>query len=917
MKHSKRNRTSEVAVGEQLDAFKIAQSSNAPKREHKPFVPGPNPDLPGFIARHSTPYDPEHDDYDVTAFDHDLEVYKHNKLYSMHIYWSKKDPVAITEYIKHYTKPGDIVLDPFCGSGTTGCAAISVSRYPVLVDVSSSAAFLAYHYCLFPESEQAKTAINALLQSEESREIDDLYSTRCDRCGGQAITEFAIWSDTFQCPGCATIVPLFDCPEVYVSFPDGEKKKKRVCPSCLKKYSGIAKREFVISTRSKKFQPKLVATKYVCLGNCRPKGKIRRHNDSTSKAQEFFRRYDLAAAERVGTEEISTWYPKRRMMDVPAERKVWGVKWRAGTANFEEVSGLFTPRNLYGLALLRKVANSDHPFTEVSPLLYLTWIVHKCSNLMGCGSDGVGRISVGTYYIPPIRLEARPTKYLAQAKTQIVGHFEAKSTLAYDGEFIISAEANRTAFQRIPADSMDYIFTDPPYLNIEVQYGELNFLWDAWLDLPNSLAEEITLNPIHSHPWEQAEDALRYSIAEMYRVLKPSRWASICYHDTSEANWAMLQRAVLDAGFEIHTVTCLDPRSKSRKAITSEKIVKTDLVLNCRKPRNGETNSREVHQRELLRVSSRVKDIIIEHLIIKGGQTRDKLWDVVLKRLLSRGQMAAHRFDDLLSEVAFRSESGRWFLRDEFESLSQSDIKNEEAAGDALLRFARLRCTGVPAKFAAQMALSNFRFAPGDINEGEIEIFIKNSFIHSAEAEKKFKLGARMKGIEFYDCLFFYLTHFLKGRSAGKTPKRNLADFLEEYLVRFRHGDKWLYRVPDDVEAASLRKARQTGLGRRIRQFVSFLKGEGDFPTEKMPDAKTLVAWMKHCATFGLAEEGVLLFDRGGLAGQLIQLSEDDRYDAQDYYAQCRRKAGKAKAEDNTDMDDEDVDDEAGEVDEE
>lgn len=215
------------------------------------------------------------------------------------------------------------------------------------------------------------------------------------------------------------------------------------------------------------------------------------------------------------------------------------------------------------------------------------------------------------------------------------------------------------------------------------------------------------------------------------------------------------------------------------------------------------------------------------------------------------------------------------------------------------------------------MALSTPHLASADLNEGEIELYIKRTFINDLEAEKKFKLGARMKGLEFYDCLFFYLTHFLKGRPAGKTPRRNLADFLEEYLVRFKDADKWLSRVPDDVETATLRKARQTGLGRRIRQFTSFLKGEGGFATEKMPDAKTLVAWMKHCAAFGLAEEGVLLFEKGGLAGQLAQLSEDDRYDAQDYYSQCRMRTGKAKSEDDTDMDEVDVDDEAGELDEE
>ena len=303
-------------------------------------------------------------------------------------------------------------------------------------------------------------------------------------------------------------------------------------------------------------------------------------------------------------------------------------------------------------------------------------------------------------------------------------------------------------------------------------------------------------------------------------------------------------------------------------------------------------------------VSRRVRDILVETLAHTGGQTRDRLWDIVLRRLLARGQMAEHRFDDILAEVAFRPESGRWFLKEEFEALSQSDIRNEESAGEALLRFARLRCAGVPVNFAAQIALASPRLAQGEIDEGEVESHIKNRLIDDNALAKKFELGGRMKGVEFYDCLFFYLTRFLKGRPAGQTPRRNLAEFLEECLVRFKDGYKWLYRVPDVAEAEALRKSRQTGLGRRIRQYVSFLRGNGDLPVERRPDSKTLFAWLKHCANFGLAEEGVLLFEKGGMAGFLGQLPEEDRYDAEDYYAQCRRKAGKPADDDEEDNSD-------------
>jgi len=46
----------------------------------------------------------------------------------MHVYWSKKPHGAIRQYILHYTQPGDIMLDPFCGSGGTALVALMEER---------------------------------------------------------------------------------------------------------------------------------------------------------------------------------------------------------------------------------------------------------------------------------------------------------------------------------------------------------------------------------------------------------------------------------------------------------------------------------------------------------------------------------------------------------------------------------------------------------------------------------------------------------------------------------------------------------------------------------------------------------------------------------------------------------------------
>ena len=57
-------------------------------------------------------------------------------------YPARFSPVFAREAIRTFTKPGDFVLDPFCGGGTTLVEALSLGRRAVGMDVSSLAAFL-------------------------------------------------------------------------------------------------------------------------------------------------------------------------------------------------------------------------------------------------------------------------------------------------------------------------------------------------------------------------------------------------------------------------------------------------------------------------------------------------------------------------------------------------------------------------------------------------------------------------------------------------------------------------------------------------------------------------------------------------------------------------------------------------------
>ncbi len=889
--------------------------------EYKPFVPGPNPELPGFIAKHSTPYDPATDRYDVPAFDRDLVVDKAHPpkaIYDMHTYWSKKHWAAIREYIRHYLpekyypRGTGLVLDCFSGSGMTGVAAMMEDRPCVLIDASPAAAFISHCYThpMDPEALSAaydrtmtqdypddlRRKLHRIARREISnleQELDWIYETRCDRCGGVATTEYVVYSEQFQCRNCAQVMALYDCPEFK------EPKKARYCPHCVAKHDGEAHRDWLISTRGKKFGAIPVLVSYKCLGGCKPARDQRLHSeDQRTRKGQYFREYDLARLKQLEGLDIPHWYPTRDMIAGWETRH----KRRLDLQGVVKVTDLYTRRNLWALAAWREA--TARIGKGLGPLqISLTVPAITCSRML---REEKRAVQTGSYYIPPISRHIKLTNATEYGRRVIVAGQAALSEYS-SGAVVVSAASCLCAV--IPDQSIDYIFTDPAYVH-KIQYGELNFVWETWLDSdPDWLKKEIVVNPYRGKTVEDWDRDLRLALTKCFKALKPGRWLSLCYHDTDAGTWARVQDILLDTGFEIGTVTVLDPKQKSSNQSTGERVVKSDLVLNCRRPRLGESRRNGDVEAEL--VSRRVREILIATLGKAGGLTREKLWDVVLKRLLTRGQMAEHRFDNVLAEVAVRSESGHWFLKEEFESLSQNDIRNEEDAGAALERFARLRVMGTPAQFAAHIALKMPRLAGPEAEESEIERAIRSQLVDDPEAARKFRLGAVLRGIEFYDCLFFYLTRFLKGRPDGKTPRRNLAEFLEEYLVRFKDGDKWLYRPPDRAEAESLKHSRQTGLGRRIRQYIAFLKGEGDFPAEKRPAAKTLVAWLKHCSAFGLADEGVLLFEKGGLAGMTHGLTEDERYDAAEYYGSCKRKASRA-----ADGEEDEGEDESEEVDE-
>jgi hypothetical protein len=97
---------------------------------------------------------------------------------------------------------------------------------------------------------------------------------------------------------------------------------------------------------------------------------------------------------------------------------------------------------------------------------------------------------------------------------------------------------------------------------------------------------------------------------EVFRILKPGRWATIEFSNTQASVWNSIQTALQEAGLVVANVSALDKKQGSFNALTNPTSVKQDLVISAYKPNGG-----------------------LEERFAKTGGSEDSAWDFVRTHL--------------------------------------------------------------------------------------------------------------------------------------------------------------------------------------------------------------------------------------------------------------------------------------------
>lgn len=810
----------------------------------------PNPNLRKFVEEHAKPYDLEADDYKVHAFTHPITTTKATAIYNMHTYWSKKPHDAIRQYIRHFTDTGDVVFDPFCGSGGTALAALIEGRTAIAIDRSPAATFITKNYCSPQDIAALHTAFSKLTEMVR-KEIDWLYETCCDRCGGKAQTTTVIYSQVFQCPRCLEKVPLFDCVEADSTTLKGKPKKVNVCPRCFRK--GHTE---VIRSQGEKFGSYPVLVNYRCLNGCSPAKGSRQHNDADDTKRRFFKDFDLRKIEEIESATIPHPYPVGYDMTGFSRYQRDALFYY----NVKEVADLFTKRNLWALAAIMDAASK----LDCDTLRFCFSAMCLFVSRMHQDNSGTGgNITKGTYYLPQVFKDMQVFDSFERKWNAIVKGVEEINSLDARWKVAISTEDSRRLMS-IPANSVDYIFTDPPYSHT-VQYGELNYVWEAWLRFDTKWHnEEIIVNDVRGRSEAEWSEMMKASMAECYRVLKPGRWLTLCFHD-EEGTWELVQDFMAEVGFIVDktdSVLFIDTGQKSYNQLTADKARKRDLVLNFRKPKPGEWRIAQIFipaNVDIATFHELGRQVITDFLATQPGATKDRIYDALVSCMVSKGQMEAHNFESLLRSVAeevqqpvkedlFRDKEpdlwgshvqGRWYLKETADQVDQAEQAKEDDAAARLTKF--------------------------------IGEYLKKK--------------PELEGVHYSDIFEQYLPVHDK-------PRRLLADWLLEYFIKTASGT---WRLPDKEEAQKLSELREAGTLRRIKRFANALIEGVPVRDKDRPGSDVdLLDWLRQCRRAGLYEQGKAIYEKGGLNS--ANLDDEQQIEAEDDYRICARRGSTEEA---------------------
>jgi DNA modification methylase len=569
----------------------------------------------------------------ISHINHALIAKGHPRRHVTHKFWARKPHNVVARYIMHYSEKGEIVLDPFVGSGVTAIESLVLGRKTIAIDLNPISTFMTEIIAKPVDIKKIKDAYDRIKSKARDR-IGSLYSTTCGKCGQKVNIIVSVWERGNSYP----IELRYYCPSC---------DRKRVKQPSEQDKENINK----INDMKIPYWVPSVELRY-------PNGREYRegtHIKNESTVASLFTKRNLLALS-ILCHEIENEDPNIRDFLKFAFSSVVHLASKMAPDRPTRPFSSFWAQHRYW---------TPERFMESNVWSIFRSTIHGRQGLIR-GKEDSNKV----------------IEYYKEAK---------KFDDLQDSANILISTQSALDLSNIPDQKIDYVFTDPPYGG-DIQYFELSTLWLAWLRGENNderfnlnwWENEITINAEQEKDFEYYHSRLHVAFREIYRVLKPRRYLTVTFHNTDVKIYNSIIRAVIFAGFELDKIIYQPPARASAKALLQPYgSAIGDYYIRFRKPKVSieQTEEREIDEERAKKI---VLDTIKTILMERGEPS--SLTDILKGHTLIYNELKRHGYrffgtnpesiskvlrENRDKEFVFIKEQGWWFKQPEKYHLEQ------------------------------------------------------------------------------------------------------------------------------------------------------------------------------------------------------------------------------------------------------
>lgn len=451
-----------------------------------------------------------------------IKAETHTAEYLMHKYWARKPHNVISRCIEGLTQKGDIVLDPFCGSGVVIREGALLGRKCIGIDINPLAVLIS-NVLLAPPSAKEFSKVFESIYEQVYAKYGNLYLTN----DGKYIKYLA-----------HRIISKCDCGLILKQSECTKEGKKFICPTC--------RRIIHFNLES------LVDTEVfnICV-----------ENDKSYMATNA----ELKRQEKISCYTDNSVDVAQFNFKFPENRRILAFK---GI----ETSSFFTKRNYCILSCFaNEIWKIKDEILRNCALLLLTSSVAQCSRLIAHRnnlSTGGPAWSVPGFWIPQEHLETNPFVYLksrlAKFKKALI---ELERKPIENSVNIFRGNSLKLLDDEFRDLKANLIFLDPPYGD-NVPYTEFSNIWNSFLKKIPCSDDDISVSDRidKTVSWNNYCYKLDQYMACLSRHIAPEGKMLITFNNNDMRAWTALIGALQNNGFVCRSVFYQIPAVISSKA---------------------------------------------------------------------------------------------------------------------------------------------------------------------------------------------------------------------------------------------------------------------------------------------------------------------------------------------------------------